>query len=335
MLASIATAVLAASSVLASTSSRHSQAARAAAKTSATTTYLAPKPWWVVYSESDYSTTEALPQSQELTGYNALIASFWLSTNEPAYKLQEFTSLSASTREWMINDWHSKNISFFVSAFGDGDNPTSGGKNPVTVADELAAFVKEYGFDGVDIDWEDFAALAEGANAASGKAETWLIDFTKELRAQLPKGEYYITHAPVAPWFTTNTTRYPQGAYRAVQKQVGDLIDWYNVQFYNQGSDYITCPSLLTQSAAHEFFNTSLFEIANPANAGVDLDKLVIGKPTVAGDATNGFLNLTTLSGCLKQAQAKNWDAGVFLWEYHPDVSVSSIATVRSQSFPV
>jgi len=299
------------------------------------TPFLTPKPWWAVYSLSDYSSTQALPQSSDLTGYNVILAAFWLSTNTPAEKVSEFTALSASTRQWILNDYHTHNISFMVSAFGDGDTPTSDGKSPITVADELAAFVKEWQFDGVDIDWEDFAALAEGANAASGKAEQWLIDFTTELRKQLPKGEYYITHAPVAPWFTTNTTRYPKGAYRAVQSAVGGLIDWYNVQFYNQGSDYISCPELLTRSASGEFHNTSLFEIANPANAGVTLDKLVIGKPTVAGDATNGFLNLTTLGTCVAEAKAMNWDAGAFLWEYHPTVSNQGIEAVRGTAFPI
>jgi len=28
---------------------------------------------------------------------------------------------------------------------------------------------------------------------------------------------------------------YPNGAYQDVHKIVGHLIDWYNVQFYNQG----------------------------------------------------------------------------------------------------
>lgn len=67
----------------------------------------------------------------------------------------------------------------------------------------------------------------------NGKAEQWLIDYTKALRAELPSGQYILTHAPVAPWFST--TAYKSGAYVAVHKEVGDSIDWYNVQFYNQG----------------------------------------------------------------------------------------------------
>jgi hypothetical protein len=32
-------------------------------------------------------------------------------------------------------------------------------------------------------------------DAGNGKAETWLINFTKALRAQLPSGQYILTHA--------------------------------------------------------------------------------------------------------------------------------------------
>jgi chitinase len=96
--------------------------------------------------------------------------------------------------------------------------------------------------DGIDIDYEDFDAM----NSETGSAENWIIKYHNALRAELPLGrmcsalsglcstsfaaEYIISHAPVAPWFTTNTTIYPFGAYRAVHKAVGNTIDWYNVQ---------------------------------------------------------------------------------------------------------
>ena len=66
-----------------------------------------------------------------------------------------------------------------------------------------------------------------------GSAENWLIEFTRALRAALPAGQYIVTHAPVGPWFSP---AFPAG-YTEVHKQVGSLIDWYNVQFYNQGTN--------------------------------------------------------------------------------------------------
>jgi len=306
-------------------------------KRGAPTPYLSKAPHWIAYTMSQYSDHEDLPTSSELTGYNVVIMAFWSSTNKPAYKAAKFASLSDSTRQWIVNDYHSHGISLLVSAFGYGDNPTTLGKNPVTVANELSAFVKQNYLDGVDIDWEDFAALAPD----NGKAEKWLSDFTTALRKQLPVGKYFLTHAPVAPWFTSNATRYPSGAYKTVDKNVGSLIDWYNVQFYNQGTDYINCPSLLTRSVAHNYPNSSLFEIANLAK--VPLSKLVIGKPASVADAppanaslpsSNGFMDLSVLSGCLKTAKAAGWNAGAFLWAY-PTANSTAIKIVRSQSWPV
>lgn len=95
------------------------------------------------------------------------------------------------------------------------------------MAQRLAAWVKKNGLDGVDVDYEDMTAMN------TDKAEKWLITFQTELRKQLPS-PYIISHAPVAPWFTSGNN-YPSGAYVAVHKAVGDGIDWYNQQFYNQG----------------------------------------------------------------------------------------------------
>lgn len=70
-------------------------------------------------------------------------------------------------------------------------------------------------------------------NKQNGKAEQWLIDYTNALRQELPSGQYILTHAPVAPWFSK--AAYKSGAYVTIDQKAGDSIDWYNIQFYNQG----------------------------------------------------------------------------------------------------
>ncbi len=46
-----------------------------------------------------------------------------------------------------------------ISAFGATQFPTSGGIDPVDCATKLGNFVLENNLDGVDIDWEDNAAM--------------------------------------------------------------------------------------------------------------------------------------------------------------------------------
>jgi len=46
---------------------------------------------------------------------------------------------------------------------------------------------------------------------------------------------HIITHAPQAPYFCKDF--YKNRAYYTVHKEVGDTIDFYNMQFYNQGNN--------------------------------------------------------------------------------------------------
>ena len=55
----------------------------------------------------------------------------------------------------------------------------------------MAKWIIANDLDGIDVDYEDFDAI----NAQDGKAEQWLITFTKTLRQQLPQGKYILTHA--------------------------------------------------------------------------------------------------------------------------------------------
>jgi hypothetical protein len=82
-------------------------------------------------------------------------------------------------------------------------------------------------------------------------------------------------------------------------------------QFYNQGAtEYTTCAGLLTASSS-TWPQSAVFQIA--AN-GVPLNKIVIGKPATAGDATNGYMDPATLSTCLAQAKAQGWSTIFFFF---------------------
>jgi hypothetical protein len=116
-------------------------------------------------------------------GFNVFLLSFLLLSG-PADQAVAFTQLDAATRAKVISDYHNAGIAIMVSAFGSTDAPTSVGADPVDTANTMAAWVKKYGLDGIDVDYEDFNAINDG----TGKAEDWLIDFTRQLRKQLPAG---------------------------------------------------------------------------------------------------------------------------------------------------
>ncbi|TDL19818.1 glycoside hydrolase family 18 protein [Rickenella mellea] len=283
-------------------------------------------PHFVVYSDLYSNTPSGLPAVSDLKGFNVLALSFLLRSG-PVDMAKAWANMKDADRNALKAQYKAAGIKVVVTAFGDSDTPTTHKADPVKTANDMAAWVHQYHLDGIDIDYEDFDAI----NAGNGKAEAWLIAFTKQLRVQLPQPTYILTHAPVAPWFSPN--KFGGGAYRTVHQNVGSLIDWYNVQFYNQGSgEYTTCNGLLTKSS-NNWPKSSLFEIAA---FGVPLNKLVIGKPAKPSDAVGGgfgYVSPSALAGCLATAKQKGWIAGVSVWQF-PNAAAPWIKSVRSKAFP-
>ncbi|KAJ6581492.1 glycoside hydrolase [Mycena capillaripes] len=281
-------------------------------------------PHWVIYSDQFVSGTTGPPAVSAVTGFNVFALSFLLT--EGAFdKAFEWTTLTAAQRASVKAQYNAAGIKLVVSVFGSTDVPTSSNVNPVTMATTMANWVIQFNLDGIDVDYEDFNAF----DAGDGKAEAWLISFTTQLRTILPQGTYILTHAPVAPWFSPSI--WGGGGYLKVHQSVGNLIDWYNVQFYNQGAtEYTTCANLLTTSS-NTWPKTALFQIAA---SGVPLSKLVIGKPATTNAASNGFMSTSTLATCLSQAKSQGWNAGAMVWEY-PGATAAWIQAVRASSFPV
>jgi len=69
-----------------------------------------------------------------------------------------------------------------------------------------------------------------------------------------------------------------------VNNKVGNLIDFYNVQFYNQGDTRYDTYDELFLKATGTFSGTSIKELIN---RGVPAKKIVMGKPATIGDVMN------------------------------------------------
>jgi hypothetical protein len=251
-------------------------------------------PHYVIYSDDPFPDKVSLPAASAISNYNRFILAFWMAIDMGAHDNAKVWEMQTDAyRQKVLDEYHAAGIALMVTAFGWTDAPTNA--DPVATAQKLAAWVKQYGLDGVDVDYEDLDAMT------TGKAEAWLISFHKELRSQLPE-PYIISHAPVGPWFSSGST-YPSGAYVKVHKEVGDTISWYNIQYYNQGSAaYMDCEVSLLYPAGstgrkltiqslvlnsrNSFPDTSVMQIQS--HAGVPLDKLVIGKPIKVASAPSG-----------------------------------------------
>ena len=206
--------------------------------------------------------------------------SFWLTTGPSdavevwAHALKYCTlsnpwgNTTAEIQKAWLDAYHTDGKKVLVSAFGATEWPTTNGADAVQTAQDLATFVIDNQLDGVDVDYEDNSAMnyGEGVN--------WVIDFTNELRTLLPSSQgYIITQAPQAPYFASS---YPQGGYLTIDKEVGYAINWYNVQFYNQGSsNYNTYETLFVESDGWAV-NTAILQLAD---GGIPLQKIVLVTP--------------------------------------------------------
>ncbi|KAG6914151.1 hypothetical protein DXG01_002082, partial [Tephrocybe rancida] len=218
---------------------------------------------------------------------------------EPIGDALGWANLTDKQRQDIKVKYAAAGVKLLVSAFGDSQAPTTRGFSAIEVADKFAAWVKKYNLDGIDIDYLD--------DIFAEKSVTWVIDFTIHLRKLLPAGAYILTHAPLGPWFAPTIA---SGGYLKVNREVGNLIDWYNVQFFNQGNDYTTLDGLMFKSSS-VWPQTSVFEIHQSAN--IPLSKIVIGKPATPGDApSGGYVKPTDLAEWLAKGKEKGWSEYLF-----------------------
>ena len=276
-----------------------------------------------------------VPPYSHSYAYNKINLAFWTTNQGPvdaALLWQNAITYCGPTNPWgtttqeiqqaWISLYHQYGVKALVSAFGATDFPTTQGADPIATAEALAAFCINNNLDGVDLDYEDNGAME------AGTGEPWLIACTQKLRELLPT-PYIISHAPQAPYFM-GTSKYPNGGYLKVNQEVGNLIDFYNIQFYNQDSSkYDTYQSLFNVSDGWAA-NTAVKQIA--AN-NVDKTKLVVGKGVKPEDYFNtGYVPVNDLATYLKQGVTDGFSAGFMGWQFSSD-STGSWSETLAASF--
>eukprot|EP01116_Phalansterium_solitarium_P019219 TRINITY_DN5305_c0_g1_i2.p1 TRINITY_DN5305_c0_g1~~TRINITY_DN5305_c0_g1_i2.p1 ORF type:complete len:331 (-),score=68.28 TRINITY_DN5305_c0_g1_i2:75-1067(-) len=259
-------------------------------------------------------------------GYNVIILGFYL-TDGPTDMAQAWSSASASSRAAAVSYVHAKGGAVLVSAGGSTGDPYA--VDPTTYGTRVAAWAMSNSLDGVDFDLENFQPGLLTPSGADGIA--WATAASIAARQVLgPNG--IITHAPQAPYFGAIGSSAPNpgtrtgGGYSAIWAKSGGAISWFNVQFYNQGSDcYNTYSGLFSSSGIGGkcwATGTSLNEIVS---YGVPSGVMAVGKLTTASDGDNGYVDPTTLGQWFKTA---NFKTGVMVWDWHASGSQAWIEAV-------
>ncbi|KAL1413211.1 hypothetical protein Q8F55_000963 [Vanrija albida] len=267
-------------------------------------------PHYVIYSDS-WLANGLMPTVAQLGGFNRFILAFDM-TIGAVDNAALWTTLDDATRTSVLNSYHDAGIALMVSAFGSTDAPTSGGQNPVALAGKIAEFVRKWQLDGVDIDYEEFQIALR-----NNLGPNYLISHGGS-RSAAP-----LTPAPVAPWFCRSC--YKDGAYAAFNEQAGNTVDFYSLQYYNQGTAYTDCNTLVFNSASTSWPYTSIGELHS--HAGIPLNKLVIGKPLIPSGANSGYMTPSALGQCVAQGKASlgGWPGSVMFWEWKPEANPAAI----------
>lgn len=243
-------------------------------------------------------------------GFNVLILAFWAADGTaPADAAGVWCSWSNNFKQDLVGEIHKNGACILVSAGGATGAGTDGIDGTT-----IATWAKSQYLDGVDFDIETGFV---GVNNWPQSYVDSLVTITNNARNVL--GETgVITHAPLAAWFgpVGNTTTWvgPSGGYTGLYQTVGNNIDWFNIQYYNQGDLYTDYNSLFVTSGS-QFPFTSISEINK---GGVDIDALVVGKPALPGDADSGYVDSSDLSGMISNAQINvGWNSGIMTWMWH------------------
>eukprot|EP01111_Echinosteliopsis_oligospora_P002305 TRINITY_DN1338_c0_g1_i1.p1 TRINITY_DN1338_c0_g1~~TRINITY_DN1338_c0_g1_i1.p1 ORF type:complete len:423 (-),score=148.70 TRINITY_DN1338_c0_g1_i1:21-1262(-) len=258
-------------------------------------------------------------------GYNVIIISFYLSSGSTADMAQAWAALDDATKQSVINQVHGMGAVVTVSLGGSTDSPYD--KDANTLGQQVAQWAKSQYLDGVDFDLENINQGFTVSGMSDTQTVQWIADLTIACAKEFGQGAV-ISHAPQAPYFGRiggSSWAGSTGGYSGVYNQAAQAITYFNIQFYNQGSScYADYNGLFIQSGqtCSVFPGTSVQEIHV---YGVDMNKIVVGKPVTTADASNGWVSGSDLHNFFNQAASDlGWNAGVMGWVWNDQATCTS-----------
>jgi chitinase len=174
-----------------------------------------------------------------------------------------------------------------------------GEKGSVTVADagsasqfasSMVALIREYGFDGVDIDLEN------------GLNPTFMAQALRSIRSSIGSG-LIITMAP-----QTIDMQNPAGSYFKLALDIKDILTVVHTQYYNSGA-MLGCDQMGAYSQGTVNFLVALACIQ--LESGLRPDQVALGLPASSGAAGGGYVSPSVVNQAL-DCLAKGTNCGSF-----------------------
>ncbi len=266
-------------------------------------------------------------------GYNLIILAFYQQNilgPDPFSGLDKWAGLTDTVKTSLLAEAHAAGASIVLSAGGAGETAPYD-FDPTTYANGACNYALAQRLDGVDLDLEHvspgFVVGAPMVPKTSAQLLTWISTCVRQCRTVLTDTRL-ISSAPQSPYFgpvgSATAWAGTSGGYTQVYLDNPTLWDLFNIQYYNQTTQYLTYAAIFTEGPL-DFPETAVKQIGE--NGPIPLSKLVVGTflqtaaQAVSGSADGTNLNNDPAVWRTQFTQALSdfqWNGGGMVWQYHP-----------------
>ena len=276
---------------------------------------------------------------------SSCMASYWQTTSS--------TTLSVYNCQYnSVQYANSRGVIVMISAGGATDYPMSsypqtdeGGSDYGT---DVANWAGQNNLNGIDFDIENFAVGFTYENMTGDQCVSWVGQATISAYYTISyyNSPIYISHSPQAPYFGPYSSSVPSGVFwtgtcggytniynYCALSSGGNIINWFNVQFYNQGCEnYVSYSQIFVESTTTGseypwFPGTAIEEVAGSSTSPYSYQKyssptvpqnvMLVGGLLAASFGSSGYVDPTDLGNWISQAGTNyGYVGGAMVWQF-------------------